>query len=104
MVLNGVEFDSEGRAIPQPSPYPGSNLFSLASGGGIYIRDPFKSVDDQQLNGGEIVALEEKDWDLILPVLKENERLFGISVEEDLLAVEGEQRNPLEVYRKVRPK
>ncbi|MFH1292513.1 MAG: hypothetical protein ABIJ44_00085, partial [Pseudomonadota bacterium] len=76
----------------------------LASGGAIYIRDPFKSVDEQQLNGGEIVALEEKDWDLILPVLKENERLFGISVEEDLLAVEGEQRNPLEVYRKVRPK
>ncbi len=104
VVLNGVEFDSEGRAIPQPSPYPGSNLFSLASGGAIYIRDPFKSVDEQQLNGGEIVALEEKDWDLILPVLKENERLFGISVEEDLLAVEGEQRNPLEVYRKVRPK
>ena len=104
VVLNGVEFDSEGCVIPQPSPYPGSNLFSLASGGAIYIRDPFKSVDEQQLNGGEIVALEEKDWDLILPVLKENERLFGISVEEDLLAVEGEQRNPLEVYRKVRPK
>lgn len=104
VVLNGVEFDSEGRVIPQPSTYPGSNLFSLASGGAIYIRDPFKSVDEQQLNGGEIVALEEKDWDLILPVLKENERLFGISVEEDLLVVEGEQRNPLEVYRKVRPK
>ena len=104
VVLNGVEFDSEGRVIPQPSTYPGSNLFSLASGGAIYIRDPFKSVDDQQLNGGEIVTLEEKDWELILPVLKENERLFGISVEEDLLAVEGEQRNPLEVYRKVRPK
>ena len=104
VVLNGVEFDSEGRVISQPSPYPGSNLFSLASGGAIYIRDPFKSVDEQQLNGGEIVALEDKDWALILPVLKENERLFGISVEEDLLAVEGEQRNPLEVYRKVRPK
>jgi glutamate synthase domain-containing protein 3 len=104
VVLNGVEFDSEGRVIPQPSTYPGSNLFSLASGGAIYIRDPFKSVDEQQLNGGEIVALEEKDWDLILPVLKENERLFGISVEEDLLAVKGEQRDPLEVYRKVRPK
>jgi len=104
VVLNGVEFDSEGRVTPQPSTYPGSNLFSLASGGAIYIRDPFKSVDEQQLNGGEIVALEEQDWELILPVLKENERLFGISVEEDLLAVEGEQRNPLEVYRKVRPK
>jgi len=29
--------------------------------------------------------------------------LFGISVEEDLLKVEGEPRNPLEVYSKVRP-
>ena len=104
VVLNGVEFDSEGCVIPQTNMYPGSNLFSLASGGAIYIRDPFKSVDGHQLNGGEIVPLEEKDWDLILPVLKENERLFGISVEGDLLAVEGEQWNPLEVYRKVRPK
>jgi glutamate synthase domain-containing protein 3 len=104
VVLNGVAFDSEGRVVPLPSPYPGSNLFSLASGGAIYIRDPFKSVDEHQLNGGEIVPLIEKDWDLILPMLKENERLFGISVEGDLLAVDGKQRNPLEVYRKVRPK
>jgi glutamate synthase domain-containing protein 1/glutamate synthase domain-containing protein 3 len=104
VVLNGVEFNSEGCVTPQTSPYPGSNLFSLASGGAIYIRDPFQSVDEQQLNGGEIVAMEEKDWELVLPMLEENERLFGISVKEDLLAVEGEERNPLEVYRKVRPK
>ena len=104
VVLNGVEFNNEGYVTPQTSPYPGSNLFSLASGGAIYIRDPFQSVDEQQLNGGEIVALEEKDWELILPMLKENERLFGISVKEELLVVEGEQRNPLKVYRKVRPK
>ena len=104
VVLNGVEFNNEGRVTPLSNPYPGSNLFSLASGGAIYIRDPFQLVDEQQLNGGEIVALEEKDWELILPMLKENERLFGISVEEDLLVVKGGQRNPLEVYRKVKPK
>ncbi|UCF85275.1 MAG: hypothetical protein JSV50_06465, partial [Desulfobacteraceae bacterium] len=104
VILNGVEFNNEGRVTPQSNPYPGSNLFSLASGGAIYIRDPFQLVDEQQLNGGEIVALGEKDWELILPMLKENERLFGISVEEDLLAIEGEQGSPLEVYRKVRPK
>jgi glutamate synthase domain-containing protein 3 len=104
VVLNGVEFNNEGCVTSQTSPYPGSNLFSLASGGAIYVRDPFKSVDEQQLNGGEIVALEEKDWELIVPMLKENERLFGISVKEDLLVVEGEERNPLEIYRKVRPK
>ena len=50
------------------------------------------------------MPLDERDWTLILPFLKENERLFGISIEDDLLKVEGEQKNPLEVYRKVRPK
>ena len=30
-------------------PYPGSNLFSLASGGAIYVRDPGKTLVDQQL-------------------------------------------------------
>jgi hypothetical protein len=61
-------------------------------------------VDEEQLNGGEIVPLTEKDWELILPYLKENERLFGIAVEKDLLRVNGRQGSPLEVYRKVRPK
>jgi len=104
VVLNGVEFDEHGQVRPQASPYPGSNLFSLASGGAIYVRDPFRLIEDEQLNGGEIVPLEEKDWDLILPYLEENERLFGISVENDLLVVRGEPRNALDVYRKVRPK
>jgi glutamate synthase domain-containing protein 3 len=40
VILNGIEFDGRGRMIPQAVPYPGSNLFSLASGGAIYIRDP----------------------------------------------------------------
>jgi glutamate synthase domain-containing protein 3 len=104
VVLNGMDFDDDGRAQPQPTPYPGSNLFSLASGGAIYVRDPHGQVDEQQLNGGELVPLEEKDWDLILPYLKENEDLFGIRIEADLLTVDGEQRTPFDVYRKVRPK
>jgi len=58
VILNGMEFDINGNSRPQPTPYPGSNLFSLASGGAIYIRDPFQTVDEQQLNGGEIVALD----------------------------------------------
>jgi glutamate synthase domain-containing protein 3 len=103
VVLNGVEFDDHGQVQPQPTPYPGSNLFSLASGGAIYIRDPFGQVDHEQLNGGEVVTLEDKDWELILPYLKENERLFGISIERDLLSVNGSQMSPLRVYRKVRP-
>ncbi|HDM09353.1 MAG TPA: glutamate synthase [Desulfobacteraceae bacterium] len=103
VILNGMTFDDEGNVVPQAIPYPGSNLFSLASGGAIYVRDPHCQIEEQQLNGGEIVPITEKDWELILPYLQENERLFGISIEEDLLKVEGQRLNPLEIYRKVRP-
>ncbi len=104
VVLNGIEFDDEGKVRPQPTPYPGSNIFSLASGGAIYVRDPFEQIDEEQLNGGEIVPMKEKDWALILPYLERNETLFGISIEEDLLMVDGKKRRPSDVYRKVRPK
>jgi glutamate synthase domain-containing protein 1/glutamate synthase domain-containing protein 3 len=103
VILNGLQFDGNGRAVSQDTPYPGSNLFSLASGGAIFIRDPLKKIEEEQLNGGEVVPLEKRDWELILPYLKENERLFGISVEDDLLRVEGKKAGPLDVFRKVRP-
>jgi glutamate synthase domain-containing protein 3 len=101
VVLNGIEFNEEGNVIDQPTPYPGSNLFSLASGGAIYLRDPFRKVIDDQLNGGEIVDLSPADWDLIFPYLQENENLFGISIENDLLTVKGEKKNYTDVFRKV---
>ena len=44
--------------------------------------------------------LSDKDWRLIRPYLEENERLFGITV-DDLLTVDGEVREPAEVYRKI---
>jgi glutamate synthase domain-containing protein 1/glutamate synthase domain-containing protein 3 len=102
VILNGIKFDDNGRIVPLPEPYPGSNLFSLASGGAIYVRDPDNKCDEQQLNGGRFVRLSDADWELILPYLQENERLFGISV-EDLLTVDGRLREPMEVYRKVAP-
>ena len=101
VIVNGIEFDEEGNIVDQTTPYPGSNLFSLASGGAIYLRDPYHRVVDDQLNGGEFVSLSRADWELIRPYLEENERLFGISVEEDLLRVNGEIRNYREIYRKV---
>jgi glutamate synthase domain-containing protein 3 len=104
VVLNGIEFDQDGHVQPQESCYPGSNLFSLASGGAIYIRDPNKTIEEEQLNGGELVPLKEKDWALILPYLQENEALFGISIENDLLTVDGSRLSPFEVYRKVCPR
>ena len=97
----GREFDLDGVLHSQPTPYPGSNLFSLASGGAIYLRDPHRVLVDEQLNGGEYVDLSPADWELILPYLQENERLFGISVENDLLRVDGETRDYTAVYRKV---
>lgn len=101
VILNGIEFDEEGRIQDLEYPYPGSNLFSLASGGAIYLRDPHKTGVDEQLNGGEFVEPTQADWKLILPYLEENERLFGISVEKDLLTVNGRKKEFREVYRKV---
>jgi len=101
VVLNGIEFDETGKVVGQNNPYPGSNLFSLASGGAIYLRDPYGKVVAGQLNGGEIVDLSPADWDLIRPYLEENEKLFGISIQHDLLTVDNEIRQYNNVYRKV---
>jgi glutamate synthase domain-containing protein 1/glutamate synthase domain-containing protein 3 len=102
VILNGVEFDHRGRVREQESPYPGSNLFSLASGGAIFVRDPHARLVPEQLNGGTFTELTDEDWQLILPYLEANQRHFGISIERDLLMVEGVRRPPREVYRKVR--
>ena len=101
-VLNGVKFDDDGQLVSLSLPYPGGNLFSLASGGAIYVRDPNDTLVDEQLNGGKFAKITGKDWELILPYLEENERLFGIKVEH-LLTVDGLRRQPAEVYRKVIP-
>jgi glutamate synthase domain-containing protein 1/glutamate synthase domain-containing protein 3 len=102
-IVNGIRFDEEGTVVPLDSPYPGSNLLSLASGGAIYVRDPHQTLVIEQLNGGIYQRLSEADWKLILPYLRENERLFDIQVERDLLTVDNVLRKPRDVYRKVLP-
>jgi len=102
VILNAVTFDDEGRIIPLAEPYPGSNLFSLSSGGAAFIRDPHEVLVEQQLNGGVFRPFTGQDWKLMLPYLEENERLFGIKIDE-LLTVAGERRSPNRVYRKVLP-
>ena len=102
-IVNGLRIDEQGKAVPLDLPYPGSNLLSLASGGAIYVRDPHHTLVEEQLNGGAYQTLSNADWKLILPYLRENERLFGIEIERDLLTVDGELRSPQEVYRKVVP-
>ena len=103
VIVNGIGFDdADGSICEYDSPYPGSNIFSLASGGAIYIRDPYKKLVDEQLNGGEFVEITDADWNLIGPYLEENEKLFDITVER-LLTVAGNKKSPQEVYRKIRP-
>jgi glutamate synthase domain-containing protein 1/glutamate synthase domain-containing protein 3 len=102
VILNGVKFDDDGKLVPLAEPYPGSNLFSLASGGAIFVRDPQKTMVDQQLNGGKYARMTDADWELILPFLEENQKLFGINVEQ-LLTVNGKRLRPTRVYRKVVP-
>jgi glutamate synthase domain-containing protein 1/glutamate synthase domain-containing protein 3 len=103
VVVNGLRPSFDGRFVEQEYPYPGSNLFSLASGGAIFIRDPYRKVSSEQLNGGRLADFTMKDWELILPFLQENEKLFGISVKMDLLTVQGRPLDPGQVYRKIEP-
>src|SRR4030095_2798204 len=58
VIVNGIALDDAGALLELPEPYPGSNLFSLASGGAIYIRDPHGKVYDEQLNGGAFTQLQ----------------------------------------------
>jgi glutamate synthase domain-containing protein 1 len=101
-ILNGMTFDDHGKITEQETPYQGGNLFPLAAASTVYLRDPRKTVGEDQLNGGKINTISEEDWGKILPLLKENEKLFGINV-EDLLNVDGIVRKPECVYRKVVP-
>ena len=104
VVLNGLSFsDGDGSIRELESPYPGSNIFSLASGGAIYVRDPRQKLVEEQLNGGEFAEVTEADWKLIQPYLDENERLFGIAVER-LLTDAGQKKAPKDVFRKIMPK
>ena len=103
VILNGLEWDDDGEELCElPTPYPGGNLFSLASGGAIYVRDPHQRVSTDQLNGGDFAPFTNADWAVVEPLLKQNEREFGISVEK-LLEVDGQPHRPSEVYRRIQP-
>lgn len=102
VVLNGMAFDEDATLADLDTPYPGGNLFSLASGGALYVRDPYHRLGEEQLNGGAFGALTPADWARIRPHLEENERLFGIPLER-LLQVDGRLEPPERVYRKIVP-
>ena len=102
VVLNGIRFGADGRLHDLESPYPGGNLFSLASGGAVFIRDPEGKVGEDQLNGGQFARFDAAHWELIRPLLEENERLFGVPISW-LLTVGGEPLPPERIYRIVVP-
>ncbi|MCX5790035.1 MAG: hypothetical protein NTX64_16255 [Elusimicrobia bacterium] len=102
VVVNGVRYTGPASFEELETPYPGGNLFSLASGGAIYFRDPRRAIGPDQLNGGKIADLATEDWELIRPMLEENERLFGITV-DSLLTFEGRKLKPAEAYIKIIP-
>jgi len=100
VVLNGIGSDEDGSLSELESPYPGGNIFSLASGGAVYVRDPRGQLGDDQLNGGQLVELTPADWELIRPYLEQNESLFDIPLNW-LLSVDGCATAPERVYRKI---
>jgi len=102
-VLSGAVFDEDGHPTDLDTPYPGGNLFSLASGGAVYVRDPHGTLTGDQLNGGELADLGPEDWALIRPYLKANQRIFGIPLKR-LLTVQGRAERPERVHRKIRPR
>ncbi len=102
VVLNGVRFNQGGELIDLDTPYPGGNLFSLASGGAIFVRDPEGVLGEDQLNGGKFVEFEAAHWELIEPLLAENEQLFGISIDRLLTTAAG-RRDPGGIYRAIVP-
>jgi glutamate synthase domain-containing protein 3 len=100
VVVNGIRFGADGQVHGLETPYPGSNLFSLASGGAIYLRDPMGTVGVDQLNGGRLGSMDDDDWKLITPYLEENEKLFGIRL-KDLLRIDASLLEFSRIYRKV---
>ena len=102
VILNGISFDGSGDLIDMETPYPGGNLFSLASGGGIFLRDPNRTVGEDQLNGGTFSEMSPEHWEVIRPLLEENERLFGIPISR-LLTHKGNQISPETAFRLVLP-
>lgn len=102
VIINAMQFDENGGLEELNTPYPGGNLFSLSSGGAIYVRDPHSRLSPSQLNGGDFTDLTQADWEVVEPMLIANEEHFGIPM-ASLLTVEGEVRAPSEVYRKIIP-
>lgn len=102
VILCGLRADGRGGWTELDTPYGGGNLFSLASGGAIYVRDPHRRVTADQLNGGAFVPFTAADWAVVQPMLEANADHFGLSVAR-ILSVDGAAATPEAVFRKIAP-
>jgi hypothetical protein len=102
VIVNGLKVNTDGTISELDTPYPGGNLFSLASGGAVYIRDPLQKITAGQLNGSSFATLSTHDWELIFPYLLENEKHFDIPVQR-LLEWDGQLLPFHRIYRKISP-
>jgi len=93
--------DDGGQLVPLLSLIR-SNLFSLASGGPIFVRDPNRTLVEQQLNGGKFCPMSNADWELILPMLEEESAAVR-NHHRGPPDRNGRMRKPASVYRKVVP-
>jgi hypothetical protein len=104
IILGGIAFDAKGTPYDLDTPYPGGNLFSLASGGALYVRDPKGMVGTDQLHGGKFSSFTIDDSKLILPYIHENEQFFKISLLESNNFLSGTKDNNLDnLFRKIVP-
>ena len=103
LVINGVCDLEDGRVYGLETKYPGTNLFSLASGGCCYLNDPYLTVSATQLNGARFFPFLQEDWNVLEPYLRANQEMFRIHTRYDLLMVDGVLRWPKEVFRKIVP-
>jgi glutamate synthase domain-containing protein 1/glutamate synthase domain-containing protein 3 len=101
VLLGGLRINIYGEVMGLEDRYPGSSFFSLASGGAGYVNDPYRTMTLSQLNGTVFAEFTQDDWEYLVPFLRENEALFGISIERDILTVDRIRKWPGEVFRKV---
>jgi glutamate synthase domain-containing protein 1/formylmethanofuran dehydrogenase subunit C len=104
VILGGISFSSFGNPEMLDTPYSGGNLFSLASGGAIYLHDPYSYVGEDQLHGGKFSIFTSEDEKAITPYLWENETLFGINLAKISNGGQPlEKENYLKIFRKISP-
>lgn len=101
LLVGGLRINVHGEVMGLEERYPGNSFFALASGGAGYVNDPYRSLTAEQLNGTVFTEFTQEDWAFLEPFLRDNESLFGISIERDILTVDGIRKWPGEVFRKV---